>query len=186
MPIFMILMLFYFKDWVRELFDTIKTRIAEGSEMSVGPGGFSLGSAPKLESEEESDESDELIEKIEKVSSQEAKKEVIEDEELVSQLEKSLRLIHGATYNQTLSEKRGRPYYRIQVELVADNPDLLDSVEKIVYHLHPTFPNPDREINTRHNNFQLSTSAWGQFNLRADVYFKDITRQLRTSRYINF
>jgi hypothetical protein len=48
-PIFIGLLLFFFRGWFRELLDAIKNRIASGSEMSVGPSGFTLGSAPKLE-----------------------------------------------------------------------------------------------------------------------------------------
>jgi hypothetical protein len=80
-----------------------------------------------------------------------------------------LYLVHSVTGPRVDSdgmERRG-----IRVILDADDDDTLDKVARVVYHLHPTFSNPDREVKDRKNRFELRTRAWGEFNLSADVYF---------------
>lgn len=59
-------------------------------------------------------------------------------------------------------------------------------VDKLVYHLHPSFPDPERETTERANSFEMTTYGWGQFNLSADVHFTDGSEPLKLFRYINF
>jgi len=181
-PIFIGLLLFFFRGWFRELLDAIKNRIASGSEMSVGPSGFTLGSAPKLEEPKgENAPSPQILERFVEES-----KEVAPQRESTLDMSKYFQLVHSAKLNPESSKRQGRPYYTIQVRLEADSPELMQRVLKVVYHLHPTFPNPDREINDRESSFELATAGWGQFNLSADVYFDDNSQPLRLFRYINF
>ncbi|TGN20187.1 pYEATS domain-containing protein [Leptospira idonii] len=54
----------------------------------------------------------------------------------------------------------------------------LHDIDKVIYHLHPTFPNPDIEIRgTAENGFVYSTRGWGTFEVGASVYFKDGTTE---------
>lgn len=49
----------------------------------------------------------------------------------------------------------------------------LEQVSHVVYHLHPTFPNPDRRVDASAGyGFPLESSGWGTFTLRATVYLK--------------
>lgn len=45
----------------------------------------------------------------------------------------------------------------------------LDQVDRVVYTLHPTFPNPVRTVSDRSTNFLLKTSGWGEFRIYAKV-----------------
>lgn len=74
----------------------------------------------------------------------------------------------------------------VQVVLDGDSQDILNEVERVVYHLHPSFPNPDRKVTDRKSSFKLVARAWGEFNLSADVYFKGYEKPLNLSRYLNF
>jgi hypothetical protein len=74
----------------------------------------------------------------------------------------------------------------IQVVLDGDSEDILDEVERVMYHLHPSFPNPDRDVADRQSSFKLIARAWGEFNLSADAYFKGYEKPLNLSRYLNF
>jgi transcription initiation factor IIF auxiliary subunit len=74
----------------------------------------------------------------------------------------------------------------MQVIVDADSPEILNQIERVVYHLHPTFDNPDGAVIDRHNNFELTTRAWGEFNLLTDVYFLYYEEPLTLSRYLNF
>jgi transcription initiation factor IIF auxiliary subunit len=51
--------------------------------------------------------------------------------------------------------------------------DELNEVEKVIWHLHPTFPEPDREHKNREEKFKLETAGWGTFRVVADVVMKD-------------
>ena len=49
----------------------------------------------------------------------------------------------------------------------------LDSIERVIYILHPTFPSPVREVKDRASKFRLETPGWGVFLIRATVKHKD-------------
>ena len=49
----------------------------------------------------------------------------------------------------------------------------LDAVEAVEYHLHPTFPNPVREVKDRSTRFRLDSSGWGVFQLNARARLTD-------------
>ncbi len=63
---------------------------------------------------------------------------------------------------------------RIPVHVIVDSfsKEILDEIEEVVYHLHPSFPNPERKTSDKEQNFPLKTGAWGEFNLSVDVYIK--------------
>jgi|AMFO01.1.fsa_nt_gi Transcription initiation factor IIF, auxiliary subunit len=61
----------------------------------------------------------------------------------------------------------------------------LNDIEKVTYHLHPTFPNNIRDISNKNNNFLFKFKAWGSFQLKAEVYFKGYKKPLILFRYIN-
>jgi hypothetical protein len=66
---------------------------------------------------------------------------------------------------------------------VAGAEQVLSYIERVTYYLHPTF-NPSVVTRySRENQFALSFTAWGQFEIKAKVYFKngqvkDISRYL--------
>lgn len=45
----------------------------------------------------------------------------------------------------------------------------IENVKSVRYFLHPTFRNPIVLIEKKENNFRLSGSGWGEFNIRAEV-----------------
>ena len=51
----------------------------------------------------------------------------------------------------------------------------LDQVQKVTWRLHPTFPDPVKELTNRDEQFKLTTSGWGTFKVKADVAMKDGT-----------
>lgn len=53
------------------------------------------------------------------------------------------------------------------------DPEELDQVTSVEYHLHPTFPNPVRKVKDRESNFRLQSQGWGIFNLKALVELHD-------------
>ncbi|MES2154351.1 MAG: pYEATS domain-containing protein [bacterium] len=105
----------------------------------------------------------------------------IERQDIVGQ---SLYLVHAV--GAATKDRDGQQRRDITVALDADVDELLSRVDRVVYHLHPTFPDPDREVRDRRTNFQLKTRAWGQFNLTADVYVKGLDEPVHLMRYLNF
>lgn len=93
-----------------------------------------------------------------------------------------VKLVH--TSNQ-IGRVRGR---RISHEFkiyLAGNDETLDKIEKVVYHLHPTFRNPDMTNSNREDNFGIGLKVWGQFGISADIYKKDGTK-ITLTRYLDF
>jgi hypothetical protein len=90
---------------------------------------------------------------------------------------------HTARRDKSLDRENFR-YHRIHVFLEGDGRDL-DRVTKVVYHLHPTFYDPVRTVTDRAASFELRTSAWGMFNLRAHVHVEGRGEPLRLQRYLN-
>jgi len=48
----------------------------------------------------------------------------------------------------------------------------LDEIDKVVYTLHETFPDPVRVIKDRQSKFRLESSGWGIFRIHAKVHLK--------------
>ncbi len=51
--------------------------------------------------------------------------------------------------------------------------EILPTIEKVTYHLHPTFNPPNVSSFTQDNSFGISFSNWGVFDVPATVYFKN-------------
>lgn len=67
----------------------------------------------------------------------------------------------------------GRPYWEWTVRLDAPR-SLLQEVSSVTYHLHPSFPDPDRTVRAAAGDaFAYTTRGWGTFPLRATVRFGD-------------
>ena len=58
------------------------------------------------------------------------------------------------------------------ITLDASN-DKLNTIEKVTYHLHPTFKKPVVEKKNRSENFKIEASGWGTFVVRIEIQYKD-------------
>lgn len=77
----------------------------------------------------------------------------------------TLKIKQGAKY-------QGDEYWDWWVSLDGPKKDL-EQVDKVVYTLHRTFPNPVRTVESKENNFKLETAGWGTFRINAQVHMKD-------------
>jgi len=98
--------------------------------------------------------------------------------------QQTVYLIHGV--GRPKVDDDGAERRTVRVKLDADDDATLDAVTKVVYHLHPTFLDPERVVTDRKKQFPLETRVWGQFGLSADVYFTGYDKPLRLYRYLNF
>jgi transcription initiation factor IIF auxiliary subunit len=77
----------------------------------------------------------------------------------------SIRVEQAAT-------RRGQDSWDWSVWLEGSD-EALDQVETAEYVLHPTFPNPVREMSNRANNFRLNAHGWGEFMIHVNIHLKD-------------
>lgn len=73
---------------------------------------------------------------------------------------------------QQSEEYQGSDRWRWSVWLEAEPPEL-DSIDHVIYILHPTFINPVRRVDDRATNFRLDTSGWGTFTIHAKIFHRD-------------
>jgi transcription initiation factor IIF auxiliary subunit len=65
----------------------------------------------------------------------------------------------------------GEDWWKWSVWIEAPDAEL-DAVEKVVWHLHPTFRERVQERKNRGQKFRLETAGWGTFCVRAHVIMK--------------
>jgi len=111
--------------------------------------------------------------------------EKAEDPRHVDELPHDYYLVHTARRDRSL-DIDDREYYRLTIVLDAETPEQLDAVTAVTYRLHPTFKDPIRRISDRRTSFELRTAAWGEFNMTAEISFRDGRPNLVVERYINF
>lgn len=173
-PIFIIVILFCYRKYILKVFNSLINRIDSGSEIQAGP--FSVG--PVFMPNENIDTN-----KTKKIL-----KELNKDKKSKSSLEELKNyfyIIHTDKVNYKESIKKGYYYFKLNIWIGTDYEILFDKIDKVIYHLHPSFKNSDREIIEKSNKYLLETYARGQFNLIADIYLKGLPDPIRLSRYIN-
>lgn len=178
-PILIVIIILYFKENIKKILESLKNRIDLGSEMQVGPKGFTLGPTPNIVDDVDVDKAKKVLNNFKENTGK--KQEFIE----TFYNSKYFYLVHTSHVNYTKSLEKGHYYYKLMIWVDSSSQDLLDKIDKVIYHLHPSFNKPDREINTLSNKFLLETYAWGQFYLFADIYIKNIPEPIKISRFIN-
>ncbi|MCP4137772.1 MAG: hypothetical protein GY754_42805 [bacterium] len=84
----------------------------------------------------------------------------------------ALRLVQASRYYGRIE---GQPNWRWYLRIKGSLADMND-IKKVIYHLHPTFKNPNREVRSSpKNGFAFSARGWGTFAVKATVLFKDNT-----------
>ncbi len=78
-------------------------------------------------------------------------------------------------------ERTSANRWRWSVWLVGPN-EILDQVRHVVYLLHPTFKEPVRPVSDRSTAFRLTSAGWGDFTIRARVFFESGEETLLTHR----
>jgi hypothetical protein len=165
-PLVFLGLLIWFRKSVKIVLSAIATRLGSGAAFEVGLKGIKIGGVQAPPST--------AMALVPEPATRE-----------IEGLPHSIYMTHEAVRDRSL-DKDGTEYYRLRIALEADEAALLDEVEKVTYHLHPTFKNPDRTATERSSNFEIGTAAWGDFNMTAEVFFKNNKPKLVIERYINF
>lgn len=183
-PVFIAVFLFLTRGHIIAILRSVSTRIEQGDPFEAGPSGISFGkSEQKLTRLGETAEGrSEAGQPAMRGGSPESVGE--SGKGVPAHYQEITYLVHSVSAPRVDTdgvERRG-----MSIIIDADSEDILDKIERVVYHLHPTFPNPDRETTDRKRRFILNVTAWGEFNLSAEVYFKGYQRPLILFRYLNF
>ncbi len=164
-PVVLVGLAIWFRRGTKRLLDAIGERIRSGAPFEAGPSGIKIGAVQAPPSTAKT-----LV--------------PAEDTRAVEDLPHAIYMTHQAVRDRSL-DQAGQEYYRLRIAIDADNPGILDDVEKVVYHLHPTFRDPDRTSTDRRSGFEIGTAAWGEFNMTAEIFFRSGKPRLVVERYIN-
>lgn len=154
-PVFAAIFIGLFHRNIKSLIETIKIRIEKGASLTTPFG--SLGPAPL---------------------GIEAPKE---NEPIT---ENHMALIHSSWRYPKKDSEFKRTMYCFHAIIQAPD-EVLDRIEYVKYHLHPSYPNSEQTVFDRASQFKLKELAWGESNLKADVKIKDQDDIIKLSRYIN-
>jgi hypothetical protein len=157
-PIAIGLLLYWNKATFLRVISALARRIEEGAPLKAGA--IEIGAAPSLPTVPRDT-----------------------DPRHIDELPHDIYMVHTARRDRTL-DTADYEYYRLRIFVDADEPGRLDDVATVTYRLHPTFKDPVRNSTSRKSNFEIKTAAWGEFNMTAEISFKD-GKKLVIERYIN-
>lgn len=165
-PVVLIGLAIWFRGGVKLVLNAISERIKGGASFEAGPSGIKIGAVQAPPS---------TAKTLANYNAPRA----------VDDLPHAIYMTHQAVRDSSL-DRGGQQYYRLRIAVDADEPEILDDIEKVTYHLHPTFRDPDRTSTDRQSRFEIGTAAWGEFNMAAEIFFRDGKPKLVVERYINF
>jgi hypothetical protein len=93
-------------------------------------------------------------------------------EQLQRMIDRGLQPIVEKTIVTNQGIYQDKPAYQWTVSINTDA-QILDQIDYVIYHLHPTFEPPIRTIRDRQSNFGLTMIGWGLFDIPTEIYFKD-------------
>ena len=183
-PTFIALCAVVFRSRLSAVLDAVRVRVERGDAFEAGTSGIKLGAAatPTISGSAPEKGAQALPRTTELAPSATPEAEAPPSSRPAGP---TYYLVHKARRDRSLDRGDAR-YYRIGVYLDSDEPADLEAVTKVVYHLHPTFPNPDRVVSDADTSFRMDTSAWGEFNMTADVHLKGAKDPIHLQRYLNF
>lgn len=186
-PVFILILIFWSRKSILRILEAIRTRIEAGDTLEAGSSGLKLTSTGKLV---QTSGPQRIVSPIPPEASIKELNTSAEADDIEGDAEENhenpgYHIVHKARRERSL-DRSDYEYYRLRIFLETE-PDVdIAKVKKVVYHLVEGFPNPDRTATDPDTQFEIRTSAWGQFYLTADVYLEDREKPLRLGRYLNF
>jgi transcription initiation factor IIF auxiliary subunit len=83
-----------------------------------------------------------------------------------------MRKLNFSNYSRFTRQSRGTDVYSWCVFLNAPL-GVINGIRTVEYTLHPTFPNPVREITDADHAFALQSEGWGTFSIEIRVFYND-------------
>lgn len=189
-PVFILALVYWGRRPALAILEAIRSRIESGDTLEAGSSGIKLTSARRPDSTRPRSDAD-----LSPLSVEDSTPHGTEDKPVEEGHQKAAEgdeyknpgfyIVHKARRDRSLDSGEYE-YYRLRIFLEWD-PEVDESlVTKIVYYLPEGFHPQERTVTDRDTQFELRTSAWGQFNLVADVYLRDRENPLTLERYLNF
>lgn len=93
-------------------------------------------------------------------------------------------MVQLSNYARKVGKKGRYEWYDWEV-FVDEDEETLNKIEHVEYLLHPTFPFPRRVEHNKQSKFALKTRGWGEFTIKATIFFKDGSKE-RVSYELDF
>jgi len=186
-PVFILILIFWAGKSILRILNAIRVRIEAGDTFEAGSSGLKLTSTGKLV---KTSGPQRIVSPTPAETSIKELNTIAEADDVKGDVEEDFdnpgyHIVHKARRERSL-DSGDYEYYRLRIFLETE-PDVdISRVKKVVYHLVEGFPNPDRKATDPDTQFEIRTSAWGQFYLTADIYLEDREKPLRLGRYLNF
>ena len=161
-PAVVVIGVLWFRPVIERVLVAVATRIEQGDSFEAGTSGVKLGSGQKSESGEH------------------GQAQLLKKDELPHEL----YLVHSKKRAKDLDTEEYE-YHRLRIWVDADEPEMLREISSVRYHLHTTLKDPIRAISDAKQKFLLATACWGEFNMYAEIHFKDGRSPLRVERYVD-
>jgi hypothetical protein len=187
-PIFILVLVFWWRRHVVGLLEAIRTRIEAGDTFEAGTSGLKLTPARALVGDSGPQQPIDAahLARESRSPGTDSTEEETESQAQDNQTDNpGYYVVHKVRRDKSL-DKDDYEYYRLRIFLETDPGVDLAEVERVVYHLAEGFKRPTRTAADPDTQFEIRTRAWGQFNLTAEVYLRDRTQPLRLERYLNF
>lgn len=154
-PVFTLIFIALYYRNIKSIIETIKIRIEKGAALNTPFG--SLGPAP---SEIKAPEKNEPV------------------------TENHMALVHSSWRYPKKDSEFKRTMYCFHAIIQAPK-EVLNRIEYVKYHLHPSYPNIEQTVTNKDSQFKLKELAWGESNLKANVKIEKQDKLIQLSRYIN-
>ncbi|HZB17301.1 MAG TPA: pYEATS domain-containing protein, partial [Nitrososphaeraceae archaeon] len=78
----------------------------------------------------------------------------------------------------------GEQWFYWKIFIKTEPPSLLNQIQAVEYHLHPTFRVKDILITNKNTGFGLEAQGWGEFVIKLDIILND-NRSATISHYLS-
>jgi transcription initiation factor IIF auxiliary subunit len=86
--------------------------------------------------------------------------------------------------SQKLITHTGEQQFQWSVLIETEPAQLRKEIKKVIYHLHPTFPNKDIVKTNESEGFMLKAQGWGEFIITLELVLYD-NRRLVVEHYLS-
>ena len=95
-----------------------------------------------------------------------------------------VRIVVKNTSERIITQPERQVLFNWSIYIETELESFRKEIEKVIYHLHLTFPNKDVTIISESHGFKLNAQGWGEFTIRLEIILKD-GRRVELSHYLS-
>ena len=84
-----------------------------------------------------------------------------------------VRIVVKNTSERIITQPGRQELFNWSIFIETEPESFRKEIEKVIYHLHPTFPNKDVTIVNESQSLKLSAQGWGEFTIRIEIVLDD-------------